>query len=300
MKQYHTWKLDKDNLKDSPVSCSFLKAFAPNPYEWLMSPPFKQTEAMKTGSILDAAITDPKDLDAVLNKIYGIPKDIVIAPFKEFRTNESKEWKKEADRNGLDYLSENEAERIKSDAVSMIEEKKAWATKAAQQVFQHPIAGEILDGAQFQVGIIGKLDGINVKCLLDILPKEKGIWGDCLVDYKTTGNGLDDESLAQTIGKLKYGWQATWYLGLANKFHSRKFKRFAFIWQSTKTLEVRVTVLDQGSIALLDGDRCIAKALAEFKGCAEFGIRSNYLHTTDKVDIKPYHAMPEQGLEESE
>lgn len=273
MGAYHGWKVDKADLKSSPISCSFLKSFAPNPYEWAMSPPFKQTEGMRTGSLFDLALTDPNE----------IQNQVVTSPFDSFRTKEAQAWKEEQIGAGKIIISGDELSR---------------AQKAAQEVYLHPVAGEILDGCSFQVGIIGKIDGFHVKCLLDILPKENGDWADCIVDYKTTANGLDDDSLAQTIGKFKYGWQGAWYLGLANKFHpTRKFTRFAFIWQSTKTLEVRVTTLSLGSTALLDGDRCIARALEEFKKCAEFGIVSRYATKVDQVDIKPYHAMSEEEME---
>lgn len=275
MERYHAWKVDKDNLKDSPVSCSFLKAFAPNPYEWLHSPAFKQTEGMRTGSLFDLALTDPSELS----------NQAVVSPYSDFRTKEAREWRDQKTADGCLIVSESELEK---------------ATKAAQEVYSHPIAGEILDGAEFQVGIIGKDNGINLKCLLDVLPKIGSSWDNCLVDYKTTSNGLDDDSISQTIGKYKYHWQAAFYLGLANKFHTRKFNGFSFIWQSTKTLEVRVTTLRLGSTALLDGDRCIYAALQEFAKCAENGIQSRYKYTVDQVDIKPYHATPEQDGEGGE
>jgi hypothetical protein len=271
METYHAWKVDKENLKDSPVSCSFLKSFAANPYEWLHSAPFKQTDGMRVGSLYDLALTDP----------FEIQNQVVTSPFDSFRTKESQTWRDEQISAGKIIISGDELIR---------------AQKAALEVNQHPIAGDILNKAQFQVGIIGKIDGINAKALLDILPSADGEWGDCVVDYKTTANGLDNESLAQTMGKFKYGWQAAWYCGLANKF-LRPTKRFVFIWQSTKTLEVRVTTLSLGSTAMLDGDKCIAKALAEFKKCAEFGITSRYAYKVDQVDIKPYHAMQEEEME---
>jgi hypothetical protein len=61
-----------------------------------------------------------------------------------------------------------------------------------------------MEGAQFQVGVIGEIGGIPAKCLIDILPDEDGDYGETIVDFKTTSTGLDDESIRKAIGKYKY------------------------------------------------------------------------------------------------
>lgn len=266
MEDYHSWKLEKGNLRAGPISCSTLKAFDKNPYAWLKSPDFKPTQAMRIGSLFDAAVTDPDTL-----------ADFVISPYNSLRTREAREWKTEQEESGKTIVTETE---------------KIRAIKAAEIVHDHPVAGEIMDGADCQVGIVQEYGGIPAKGLIDILPAEDSDWGETLVDYKTISTGLDDDSIRQAIGKYKYHWQAAFYRTLFNKASStRLIEDFAFIFQDVNTLEVRVITLDDDAMAL--GSRCVGKALENFAKCSIRGIHSRYLKTAEKLSLMPYHAMAE-------
>jgi hypothetical protein len=293
MDEYHGWKLEKSKLIEGPISCSMLKSFAPNPYAWLKSPEFKPTKAMETGSLFDAAVTDPDTLGDLL----PMPKSEPFAelPFADLRTKAAKEWKAEKEKEGVRVLtpsqSAKEREAIAAEREAY-EERLNHLSNAAKQVRLHDVAGPIMEGAEFQVGVVGEIGGIPAKCLLDILPSEDGDYPETIFDYKTISTGLDDDSIRNAIGKYRYHWQAAYYRTLFSKVsEDRLCSDFGFIFQDTKTLEVRVVMLDDDALAL--GTRAVGEALKDYAKCAHRGIRSKYRKSISTLDLMPYHAMSE-------
>ena len=268
MTEYHAWHLDKANLKAGPVSSSMLKQFALNPYAWLRSEDKPPTAAMQTGSLLDAALTEPETL----------ADRVAINPFDSYRTKESREWRDEQLDAGRIICAESELEN---------------ATKCADAVREHEVAGQILSGAQFQVGAVADFGCIPVKCLVDIVPGLGSEWEETLVDYKTTAGGLDDEAIRKTMGNFRYHFQAAFYRSVYNKASAdRVCDDFAFIFQDPQTREVRVVKLARESLAL--GTRSVKHALTEFAKAAERGIRSRYAKSATELDLMPYHSMNEE------
>jgi hypothetical protein len=262
MAEYHDWKLDKSKLIAGPISCSMLKAFAVNPYAWRWGPEFKQTAAMAMGSLFDAAVTDPQ----------ALADNYVVSEFSDFRTKAAREWKAEMEESGLSIVSEDDLNH---------------AIEGAKRCREHKVAGSLIEGAQFQVGVIGEVGDIPAKCLIDILPEEES-----LVDYKTIATGLDDESIRKAIGKYKYHWQGAFYRTLFNKVSTDKIAEdFKLIFQDVTTLEIRVVTLSEDAMAL--GTQSVKVALKEFARCAHKGIRSRYEETDESIDLMPYHAMSE-------
>jgi hypothetical protein len=268
MKDYHSIKLDRENLNAGPISCSMLKRFAVNPYAWRWTPETQQTAAMRKGSLFDAALTDP-------DRITDL---VAISPFDNFRTKEAQQWKVEKEEAGITICNEDEL---------------VHALEAANLVRLHPVAGKILSaGCEFQVAVFGEIADIPAKALLDILPKSNSEWGDSIIDYKTTSAGLDDESIRRTIGQYKYHWQAAYYRTLFNSISTGQCcDRFVFIFQDVTTLEVRVVELHSDALAL--GVRAVGEAVKEYVKCAHNGIKSRYAKKADKLDLLPYVAMNE-------
>ena len=268
MDVYHAWSLDKSNLKAGPLSRSMLKRFAENPLSWFKSGEFTQTDAMRIGSLFDLALTDPQELES----------SVVVSPFDSYRTKEAKEWK-----------------AANADKIPVTGEELDHAKQAAEACHNHAIAGAILDGAEFQVGVIGEIKGIPAKSLIDILPSEDGDWCETLVDYKTTSMGLDDESLSRSIYKFGYHFQASFYRSLFNHVSpDRVCEDFAVIFQDTKTLEVRVVKLSDDALML--GNAKVKEAIEEYLHCAENGIKSRYADSADTINL-PAWAM-NQTIEE--
>lgn len=268
MEQYHAWTLDKAKLIEGPISCSILKRFMPNPYAWRWSPDIVQTDAMRKGSLFDMAVTEPDKLAS----------HVAVSEFDSFRTKAAQEWK---------------AEQIEAGRIICTEDELEHATKAAERVNEHKVAGKILSGSwQAQVAVVGEVGGIPAKALLDILPCESGEWAEHIVDYKTTSGGVDDEAIRKSIGQFRYHWQAAFYRTLFNKVsEDRVCERFAFVFQDVTTLEVRVVELSEDSLML--GNRCVGHAVKEFAKCAYKGIKSQYATRCDSLDVLPYVAMNE-------
>ena len=267
MAAYHGWRINRESLMAGPISCSMLKAFAPNPYAWSLTPDIKQTAAMAKGSLFDLALTDPDSLDS----------STIANPFDSFRAKAAQEWRDEQLAAGMLIVDPAEIEQ---------------ATKAADAVRSHKVAGAILDGCQFQVGVIGNFQGIAAKCLIDILPAEGGEWGDTLVDYKTTSTGLSDDEIRRTIGKYKYHWQAAFYSTLFNKVSEREIAGFAFIFQDTETLETRVVKL--ASDSMLTGNDAIRQALNDYLAAAKNGIVSRYANRATELELMPYQMAQDE------
>jgi hypothetical protein len=272
MAQYHAWKLKKSNLIQGPISCSMLKAFYENPYAWARTPEKEVTDAMRTGSLFDLALTDPESLT----------DQTIISLFTDYRTKEAREWKKSI-----------------GDKIIVTDEQLQHAINAAQQVRSHNIAGAILEGAEFQVGVVGAIGEIPAKCLIDILPSADGDYAEAIFDYKTTSNGLSDEDIRKTMGNFKLHHQAAFYRTLFNKVSpDRICDAFGFIFQDITTLEVRVVMLSDDALGL--GTRAVKAAVTEFVKCAHKGIQSRYEKSMDKLDLMPYHSMNEDEQLEKE
>lgn len=268
MAEYHSYKLDKSNLKAGPVSCSMLKDFAINPYSWLKQPLREPSAAMQTGTLLDAALTEPERLDDI----------VAVNPYDSFRTKEAREWRDTALAEGKVICGEDEVEH---------------AHTCAQAVREHPVAAKILEGAEFQTAAVAEVGGIPVKALVDILPARGTEWEETLVDYKTTSLGLHDEGIRTAMSRFRYHWQAAFYRTVFNKAsEDRHIEQFTFIFQDPKTTEVRVVTLADDAMAL--GTRCVGEAMKEFVKCAHQGIKSRYLNRADTLDVMPWCAMNEE------
>jgi len=294
MTEYHEWRLDKTNLAAGPISSSMLKGFAQNPYAWTKAGEFKVTPAMRTGTLFDAAITDPDELSELLPKPDTLP-EMELSPFDSFRTKDARAWKAEKEAAGIVVTTEDKRRDLEQGyAEKMIkwQDQMDHLMAAREAVYSHPIAGEMVRDAEFQVGIIGDIAGTPAKCLLDILPSAAGDFSETLVDFKTISTGIDDESIRNAIGRFKYHWQAAFYYSLFNNASpDRVCEDFAFIFQDISTLEVRVVTLNDDALML--GSRSVAAALKKYFTCAEYGIKSEYLETNDEMGLMPYHSTAE-------
>ena len=266
MDDYHALKLDKANLKNGPISCSMLKDFARNPYAWLRSKPKESTPAMNTGSLLDAAITEPDRLDEI----------VAISPFDSFRTKEAREWK---------------AEQESASRLIIAPESLQNALKCAEAVRSHKEAGRILSQSEAQTGVFGNLYGIPAKALVDLAPKAEH-WDETLWDIKSTQAGLDDESVRTSISKWGWWIQAAWYRSLWNLVSpDRHCENFGLILIDPNTREVRVVTMAPDAIIL--GNRWIKVALKRFVTAAHEGIKSDYASGVTQLDVMPWCAMNE-------
>jgi hypothetical protein len=119
----------------------------------------------------------------------------------------------------------------------------AQALEAVKKLSSTPASARLLEGSLFQTGLVFTSEhGIPAKGLVDCLPDG----GDCIVDLKTTGANLhNDSELERTVGKFRYHVQAAFYLYLWSKLSDEPRREWKIIWQSSAPpFEVRVDKLD--------------------------------------------------------
>lgn len=267
--EYHAWKLDKTKLIEGPISCSEIKAFADSDFAWRFGPQKEVTQAMRTGSLFDYALTEPEQLES----------HCVVSPFDSYRTKEAREWK-----------AENAHKLV------VTAEQIDRAQTAAQRVREHAEAGPIVEACETQIAVVGTVGEIPAKCLIDLLPKEDA-WEEIIWDYKTT-SGITDESIRRTIGQFRYHWQAAFYRTLWNQQSPDRYcESFGFIFQDRDTFEVRVVTLSPDDLAL--GSRSLSKHLQHFARCAHHGIRSRYAKGRTELGQLPFQAMNEEESNET-
>ena len=225
---YHSWELIKDRPETGPISNSQLKDFVnKGPLAWRYSEPKKTSSAMAWGSLVDSLLFTPGNEDFV---------------FKEKNPHLS------ADGRALSRAAKLwESDQI-LEAKTIVKEADFDAAEIAiERLKQTPASAKILEGADYQVGLVFTPNhGIPTKGLVDVLPHELDS-DDCIADLKTTAANLySDNDLARQCAKWGYHVQAALYLYLYNKITSDYRNRWKIIWQnSSAPYEVRVTELPQ-------------------------------------------------------
>lgn len=176
-------------------------------YKWRYHhEPREETDAMRWGTLIDCLTTTPELFDDLL----------AVCPYDSFRTNEAKAWREEQERTGKTIVKEEELEE---------------AQKAARMLtVVHEESAEIFASSDRQVILTGKMQGVNIKGLVDLAPRKKSFIG----DLKTTGKFTQD-GIEKTTGSLGYHVQAGIYLPLWNSQHpDDKRDEFKIVWQDQK------------------------------------------------------------------
>ena len=134
-----------------------------------------------------------------------------------------------------------------------------------QNVLAHPIARNILIGAEFEGAITGEIDGVPMRAKIDIV--NKGY----IVDLKTCQDA-SKSAFMRSIGQFSYHQQAAVYLELC-KQNNIQVTGFLFIAveRNAKQCGVACYSIDQESIDL--GMQKAKKSLKKYK---------DYLANTDK------------------
>jgi len=225
---YHTWELIKERPETGPISNSELKDFAnKGALGWRHSERKKSSNAMAWGSLVDSLLFTP-----------GVEEFVFKEDNPHLSTNgralskAAKLWENDQILEAKTIVSEAHFEA---------------AEVAVARLKETPVSAKILEGADYQVGLVYTADhGIPTKGLVDVLPHELDS-DDCIADLKTTAANLySDSDLARQCGKFGYHVQAALYLYLYNKITSDYRNRWKIIWQSSSApYEVRVTELPQ-------------------------------------------------------
>lgn len=267
---YHSkLKLDRSNVlsPDSWLSKSALWELKNGSlFKWRYHPKeFSPTPSMQWGSLVDCLVLTPELRDEM----------IAVSPYDSYRTKESREWRDEALSAGLVVISQDQLDEAE-EAASMLCE-------------MHLVSSSILGESQSQVVIGGRIDGLNVKGLVDIAPRD----ADYLADLKTTGD-FSESGFARTIAKFGYHVQAALYLQLWNlTFPNNKRDRFLFVWQeSSSPYEVAVTELSQDDIDR--GWGIAVSLLKRIKNAAEHDSWPMAYESIIDIDVPTWAAIGEE------
>lgn len=185
----------------------------------------------------------------------GFDAEFVVRPekWKDWRTNDAKEWKAEQLKAGLTIITDGELEAI---------------TGMARSLGAHPLVkAGILDGA-VERSLIFKdaKTGAWLKSRPDNIPASSGLFA----DLKTT-ESVSDESLARSLGSFGYHMQGALVGMAAEAVLGTQMEEFALVWvEKAPPHCARVTVLTGADLER--GHLQLRRSIDQFAECVATGV----------------------------
>lgn len=232
---------DKHTMVGKAVSKSLIVDFMADPAAWKASPPKVQTKAMKAGSLLDCLLTTPGEMKS----------RYTVSPYADFRTNDSKAWRKDQEGAGVEVIKEADLE---------------LARAQADAILAKPEALKIIRGARKQVAFRHKTKyGFDSKGLIDYVPEDP----ETLADLKTCEpSALESRrSLQRHIFEWGYHIQSAYCEGYSIASNQER-TRFKFIFVTSKR-PLRVAVIELPMAAILFGADQYRFGMMKFAQCME-------------------------------
>jgi hypothetical protein len=237
------------------VSQSTLKAFMKCPRKWKLSPKREATPNMIWGSYLDAMW-----LSGDLSPFAVMPDGL------DGRTNAGKAWK--AENTSKTIVTQDQHER---------------ATNAIERLNSIPEIKEAREACDVQVAVVAEIDGIAVKGLIDLCPRD-GIRSG-LADLKTAPSA-DPAEWGRYVFTNGLAIQAALYLDLWNRATGEDIGDFFHvIVEQEAPHEPAMIALSRDFIDL--GRSQYRAALQRYRECEESGEWPGY-PTGEVVDIEPW------------
>lgn len=187
------------------MSRSELAMFNHNPRRWKAGFVFKQTEAMKWGSLLDTLVLQPKEFE----KRYAVPPlEYPGTPRKKGDPVEMKAWTRQAKYcetwenertiQGIEIVKASDLHQVQAAAARLLadEEIAALLKDADVQVLIHATYNDRDTGLT-----------IPVKMLIDAVPLVTGDYGKGLADLKSSESGVP-RKWRKSVFDYHYHWQA--------------------------------------------------------------------------------------------
>lgn len=224
---YHALGLDIQRGKPEFImSRSQLADFGACPRKWMLSPPRKETAAMRDGALVDTLFLSPNTFDAtyiVHPENYPVDKPTAKDPRTE------KPWTKQAT-----FCKEWEEAQKAAGKVVCSADDVSEADKAIKRIYEDPIFEQLMQHSDRQVLLSvewhDQPTGLVVpfKILVDILPHAAGPFGTVLADFKRTGEATPDRWQRQSYDQEHY-YQAALYLDATNAATGLDYKHFAHV-----------------------------------------------------------------------
>lgn len=184
---YKSWNaVNKSMIPHILKSGKHLKLYLDGDYK-------KQTKVMGFGTLVDTLLFESEEYENrfVITPATYTNAKLEVRPWSG-NANVCKAWKTEQDTAGTTILKDGDKER----ADSIIEE-----------IYKHPIASKLIDGAAAQVSIVWEdLDtGVLCKCRFDALKENES-----MADLKIT-NDPQPEQFSKIMSNFSYHIQGVYY-----------------------------------------------------------------------------------------
>ena len=255
---YHKIKRSSDD--QLIASKSLLSRYYEDPEAWNMGAPFKITDSMKMGSVLDAMLLDHPEKENFVKKKY-----------KAFNTAESKAWRDSLLAEGKTILTDAECNDI---------------TEGISGIARSEDARNLLGSSVSQVAMFAPLEGYPCKCLSDIVPMAGSQFSDGLADLKRT-NGPHPNLFRYTAKKLKYHWQAAKYLDLWNEIQrltgGNDYRHEFYFLVSSDSYPFGAGVCKMNKELIEEGRTQYRKALKQFRHAMLSGVHENIYNAYDGI-----------------
>lgn len=249
-KAYHALTFNVAMLPDvaaaGPVSASILSK-SRDPLIFLLGNGEQtETDAMKWGAAVDCLWTEPPAVFAT--QYIVLPEDAPQKP-TEAMLKAAKPTENSIMRQK--WWADFEERCLNKTVIShqMLLDAKA----AISMLNQNTLVREIWEVSDKQVALVGDspiMPGTQAKCLFDLLPTS-GPFVDAIVDLKTTGLGMHEKALGDTMWRFDYPVKLAYYGMLAEAAGLGERPRGILIWQnSSYPWECHVREIDPDDMAL--------------------------------------------------
>lgn len=198
------------------VSKSMLHEFDESPAKWKYMKDRgirRESSGFGFGSLLDCLLLTPE--------LFA--EKYVVSPYTEFRSNEAKAWKKQAETEGKSIVKQSDI----GEAAEAVENLSQYMEKEFGLVLGKTYVSQVAWAAR-----LASIEGIRLTAtgMIDMMPTEGSGLEDWLFDVKTIGRNIDDETrLAYDFMDYGYHWQAGMYRDGVNMVKGdEQIKHFGF------------------------------------------------------------------------
>lgn len=180
------------------------KEWTPAAMRWAKDHPEenKRTPDKDFGSALHTLMLEPDQFEA---------RHVVNTKFKDFKTNDAKNWRDSIYEKGGTILWPEERDAL---------------TQMVQNAREHPLFSRIFrsPNTRRELTMVARdpATGVRIRCRLDILPP-----GNVIPDIKTCRDA-SAEGFGKQVWDEQYGFQAAHYLKVHNLLHEKKRDEFLY------------------------------------------------------------------------
>lgn len=244
-KVYHSQSHSEIPLLTRSTASELIRS---NPYKvWYEHPKLGGNPIIKTKALTDGQI--------IHDKLLNTGKQILELPYKDFRTDEAKAARAEAEEQGMYAICKGSSDwQTLEEMATMI---RPQIEQDFPSYYQVPHKSEVT--------IIYELNGVPCQSRLDFLSEEARL----IVDIKSTRDA-NPYKTEKSMDDYDYDMQAYVYLEAANQIDPDKEWRFIFLFVEKKPPHL-ISIREPDLWALETGYQKWETASAQWKACLDAG-----------------------------